>query len=71
MASAYEDFLLSYFAKDFLKHSTKLEVVKRLLEQKDVVFMQDVSDELINSLKNEGLVNIINYPSRECVVLIK
>ena len=33
--------------------------------------MQDVSDELINSLKNEGLVNIINYPSRQCVVLIK
>ena len=33
--------------------------------------MQDVSDELINSLKNEGLINIINYPSRECVVLVK
>lgn len=41
-----------YFAKDFLKHSSKLAAVKKLLNQKDVVFMQDASDELVNSLKN-------------------
>lgn len=41
---AYEEFLEEHFSKDFLKHSTKLEAVKRLLSSKDVVFLQDVSD---------------------------
>lgn len=45
--------------------------MKKLVSSKDVVFLQDVSDELINSLKNEGCINIISYPCKDCAVLVK
>lgn len=40
----YEGLLEEHFSKDYLKHSTKLQAVKTMLRDMDVVFLQDTSD---------------------------
>lgn len=48
--------------------------MKRVLEiykEHDIVFLQDVSQELINSLKNERNINIITAEEGDSAILIK
>ncbi len=67
----YENFLERQFSKAFLKLNSKLAAIKHILQDKDVLFLQDVSDELINTLKNEGNINIIVPPLPDCAILVK
>lgn len=68
----YLNFLERHFEKPYLKHKVKLQAIKTMLESKDVLFVQDVSEELINSLRNEGHINVIT-PSKtyDCTILVK
>jgi len=49
----------SYHSKEYLSHKNKYIYIKKLYENSDIVLLQDCHDELINELKNDGNINII------------
>jgi hypothetical protein len=55
-----------------LKHEAKLNAIKTILKTEDILFLQDVSGDLIDSLRNEGHINVITpSKSHDCAILLK
>lgn len=41
------------------------------MQENDILFLQDASDELLNALKNEGIVNVVSREGSDCAILLK